>query len=74
MMVVKQLQKNSTIQAIKHVFVWRIMYEQHVANVSVMISKKKCQGSCGKLAYHVSPTRNADFTCKTPNQAPWKHV
>jgi hypothetical protein len=73
-MVVKQLQKNSTIWAIKHVFVWHIVYEQHVASVSVRISKKKCQGSCGKLAYHVYPTRNVDFICKTPNQTLWKHV
>ncbi len=33
--VIKQLQKNGTIQAIKHAFVWRIIYNQYVANVSV---------------------------------------
>jgi hypothetical protein len=29
---IKGLQKNDTIWAIKHVFVQRIIYEQHVAN------------------------------------------
>jgi hypothetical protein len=33
--VVKQFQKIGTIWAIKHAFVWRIVYEKNVANVSV---------------------------------------
>jgi hypothetical protein len=39
--VVTQLQKNGTIQAIKHAFVWRIVYEQCVANVSVRKHRKE---------------------------------
>jgi hypothetical protein len=38
MKVIKGLQKNGIIHAIKHVFVWCIVYKQHVANVNV---KKK---------------------------------
>jgi hypothetical protein len=39
--VVKRLQKNGTIQVVKHVFVWRIVYKQHVANVNVRQHRKE---------------------------------
>jgi hypothetical protein len=38
---VKGIQKNGTIWAIEHVFVWRIIYKQHVANVSIRINIKE---------------------------------
>jgi hypothetical protein len=38
-MVIKRLQKNGTIQAIEHVFIWHIVYEQCVANVNIRINK-----------------------------------
>ncbi len=41
MMVVKGLQKNGTIQAIAHAFVWCIIYRQGVTNVSIRISRKE---------------------------------
>jgi hypothetical protein len=41
MKIVKGLQKNGIIQAIKHVFVWCIVYKQHVANVNVNKCKKE---------------------------------
>jgi hypothetical protein len=41
MKAIKGFQKNGTIRVIKHVFVWHIVYEQRVANVSVKINKKK---------------------------------
>ncbi len=39
--VVKRFQKNGPIRAIKHAFVWRIVYEQHVANMNVRIFRKE---------------------------------
>ncbi len=49
MIVIKGV--HGIIRAIQHAFVWRIIYDQCVPNVSLRISKKvKCRGSCGKLA------------------------
>jgi hypothetical protein len=41
MKVVKGLLKNGIIRAIKHAFVWRIIYKQRVASVGVRISRKE---------------------------------
>ncbi len=41
MKAIKGLQNNGTIWTVKHVFVWCIIYEQHVASVNVRISRKK---------------------------------
>jgi len=38
---IKRFQKNGIIQVVKHAFVWRIIYKQSVANVSVRISRKQ---------------------------------
>jgi len=37
MKAIKKLQKDGTIWPVEHDFAWRIIYEQHVANVSVRI-------------------------------------
>jgi hypothetical protein len=36
--------------------------------------KRKHQSAYGKLACQVYQTRNANFACKTRDQALWKHV
>jgi hypothetical protein len=69
MTTIKGVQKNGIIWAIKHAFVWRVIYEQCVPSMSVKINIKKCQGFCGKLACQVYLTRNANFACKIPGQA-----
>jgi len=38
---IKKLQKDGTIWLVKHDFAWCIIYEQHVANMSVRIFRKK---------------------------------
>ncbi len=40
-MAIKGLQKNGTIWVMEHAFVWRIIYKQHVANMSIRIRKKE---------------------------------
>jgi hypothetical protein len=40
-MVMKGFQKNGTIQAIEHAFVWRIIYKQCVPSVNITRSKKE---------------------------------
>jgi hypothetical protein len=40
-MATKWLQKNGIIRAIEHAFVWRITYEQHVANMNIRTSRKE---------------------------------
>jgi hypothetical protein len=66
----KDSKKKNTILAIEHVFVWCIVYKQGVVSMNIRISKKiKCQGSCGKLVCYVYLVRNANFACKTLNQA-----
>jgi hypothetical protein len=39
-MAIKGLQKNGTIRAIEHAFVWHIVYEHGVANVNIKINIK----------------------------------
>jgi hypothetical protein len=41
MKAIKKLQKDGIIWPIKHDFAWHIIYEQHVANVSVRIFRKE---------------------------------
>jgi hypothetical protein len=41
MNTIKRLHINGTIQAIKHVFTWHILYDQHVASVSVRKHRKE---------------------------------
>ncbi len=41
MKAIKGFLKNGIIQAIKHVFVWCVIYEQRVVSMSVRISRKK---------------------------------
>jgi hypothetical protein len=41
MKAIKGLQKNGIIQAIKHVFVWCVIYEQCVVSMSLRISRKE---------------------------------
>ncbi len=74
-----KIQKNGIIWPTEHTFVWCIIYEQCVANVSVKIHrKKKVQGFYGKLACQVYLVGNAKFASKTLNQALlndwWKFV
>jgi hypothetical protein len=38
---IKGLQKKGIIWVVKHVFVWCIIYEQHVANMNVKINRKE---------------------------------
>jgi hypothetical protein len=65
-----KIQKNGIIWPTEHTFVWCIIYEQCVANVSVKIHrKKKVQGFYGKLACQVYLVGNAKFASKTLNQA-----
>jgi hypothetical protein len=40
-MAMKGVQKNGTIQAIEHVFVWRIVCKQCVPSMSIRISRKE---------------------------------
>jgi hypothetical protein len=37
----ERTQKNGIILAIEHVFVWHIVYEKFVANMSIRISRKE---------------------------------
>jgi hypothetical protein len=39
--VIKRFQKSGTIEAIKHDFIWHIIYEQHVASVNIRKCRKK---------------------------------
>jgi hypothetical protein len=39
-MAIKGFQNNGTIWDIEHAFVWRIVYEQGVANMSIRINRK----------------------------------
>jgi hypothetical protein len=40
-MTIKTFQKKGIIQAIDHAFVWHIIYEQRVPNMSIKINKKE---------------------------------
>jgi hypothetical protein len=61
MIAVKGLQKNGTIWAIEHAFVWCIVYEQRVANLSTRIVEKKSSRFLWKIGLLGLSSRKCEF-------------